>query len=62
MTTARFVSNKLAKVMGHEDTATTIQLYVRRTEDRDAIRDLLDGDVDLSQCCLFAACVELRAH
>jgi hypothetical protein len=28
--------------MGHEDIATTMQLYVRRTEDHDAIRDLLD--------------------
>jgi hypothetical protein len=37
------VPNKLAKVMGHEDIATTMQLYVRRTEDHDAIRDLLDG-------------------
>jgi hypothetical protein len=36
------VTNKLAKVMGHEDIATTMQLYVRRTEDHDAIRDLLD--------------------
>lgn len=35
------VPNKLAKVMGHEDIATTMQLYVRRTEDHDAIRDLL---------------------
>jgi len=37
------VPNKLAKVMGHEDIATTMQLYVRRTEDHDAIRDRLDG-------------------
>jgi hypothetical protein len=36
------VANKLAKVMGHEDIATTMHLYVWRTEDHDAIRDLLD--------------------
>jgi len=29
------VQRELAKVMGHEDIATTMQLYVRRTEDRE---------------------------
>ena len=29
--------------MGHEDIATTLQLYEPRTADHDAIRDLLDG-------------------
>ena len=33
------VRNKLAKVMGHEDIATTMQSYVRRTEDHDAMRN-----------------------
>jgi integrase len=35
--------HKLAKVMGHEDISTTMQLYVRRTEDHDTIRHLLGG-------------------
>lgn len=36
--------HKLAKVMGHENSTTTMQLYVRRTEDHETIRHLLDGD------------------
>ncbi|MCE5291302.1 MAG: site-specific integrase [Nocardiaceae bacterium] len=35
--------HKIAKVMGHENITTTMQLYVRRTEDHQAIRDLLGG-------------------
>lgn len=38
--------NKVAKVMGHENITTTMQLYVRRTEDHDGIRDILEGDPD----------------
>ncbi|MEV6101047.1 site-specific integrase [Nocardia sp. NPDC051981] len=37
--------NKIARVMGHENITTTLQLYVRRTYDADTIRGLLgDGD------------------
>ena len=32
--------HKIAKVMGHENIATTMQLYVRWTEDHSAIRNL----------------------
>ncbi|NQE89060.1 tyrosine-type recombinase/integrase [Nocardia terpenica] len=36
--------HKLAKVMGHEKITTTMQFYVRRQEDHDAIRGLLGDD------------------
>lgn len=36
--------NKVQKVMGHENVTTTLQLYVRKTEDHDAILDVLDDE------------------
>ncbi|MDT7723445.1 MAG: hypothetical protein QOI21_21 [Actinomycetota bacterium] len=36
--------NKLQKVMGHENVITTLQLYVRKTEDHEAILDVLNDD------------------
>lgn len=36
--------HKLAKVMGHEKITTTMQYYVRRTEDHNAIRGMLGDD------------------
>jgi len=39
--------NKVQKVMGHENVTTTLQLYVRKTEDHGAILDVLnDQDPD----------------
>jgi integrase len=38
--------NKIQKVMGHENFTTTMKLYVRKTEDHDAILDALDDDDD----------------
>ncbi|MGH3517053.1 MAG: tyrosine-type recombinase/integrase [Haloechinothrix sp.] len=38
--------NKVAKVMGHENITTTMQLYVRRTEDHGAILDVLNNTDD----------------
>jgi hypothetical protein len=32
--------------MGHESITTTMQLYVRKTEDHDAILNVLDDDED----------------
>jgi hypothetical protein len=32
--------------MGHENVTTTLQLYVRKTEDHDAILDVLGDDDD----------------
>jgi site-specific recombinase XerD len=34
--------NMVQRVMGHEHVSTTLQLYVRRTEDRDRIRQALN--------------------
>jgi integrase len=34
--------NKVQKVMGHENVTTTLQLYVRKTDDHAAILDVLD--------------------
>lgn len=36
--------NKVQRVMGHEHVSTTLQLYVRKTEDHDSIRDALDDE------------------
>lgn len=36
--------NKVQKVMGHENVTTTLQLYVRKTEDPSAILNALDDD------------------
>lgn len=36
--------NKVQKVMGHGRVTTTLQLYVRKTEDHDAILNVLDDD------------------
>jgi integrase len=36
--------NKVQRVMGHENVTTTLQLYVRRTEDPDAILGVLDDE------------------
>jgi integrase len=38
--------NKIQKVMGHESITTTMQLYVRKTEDHEAILNVLDDDDD----------------
>jgi integrase len=38
--------HKLAKVMGHEKITTTMQFYIRRQDDHDAIRNALGGDED----------------
>jgi hypothetical protein len=34
--------NKVQKVMGHENVRTTLQLYVRKTDDPDAILGVLN--------------------
>jgi integrase len=34
--------NKVQKVMGHENVRTTLQLYVRKTDDLDAILGVLN--------------------
>jgi hypothetical protein len=36
--------NKVQKVMGHENVTTTLQLYVRKTEDHGAILDVLNDE------------------
>ena len=36
--------NKVQKVMGHENVRTTLQLYVRKTDDPDAILGVLNDD------------------
>ncbi|NKQ53310.1 site-specific integrase [Amycolatopsis sp. K13G38] len=38
--------NKLQKVMGHESVTTTLKFYVRKTEDHDAILDVLNDPED----------------
>jgi integrase len=38
--------NKVQKVMGHENVTTTLQLYVRKTEDPDAILGVLNDEQD----------------
>ena len=38
--------HKIAKVMGHEKMTTTMQFYIRRQDDHDAIRGALGDDED----------------
>ncbi|WP_216892026.1 tyrosine-type recombinase/integrase [Nocardia alni] len=38
--------HRLAKIMGHENITTTMQLYVRRTDDHEAIRKSLGEQPD----------------
>ncbi|MCX4093656.1 tyrosine-type recombinase/integrase [Nocardia sp. alder85J] len=38
--------HRLAKILGHEEVTTTMQLYVRRTDDHDGIRGLLGDGAD----------------
>ena len=38
--------NKVQKVMGHENVRTTLQLYVRKTEDPEAILGVLNDEPD----------------
>ncbi|WP_199742640.1 tyrosine-type recombinase/integrase [Nocardia stercoris] len=38
--------HRVAKLMGHEHITTTMQLYVRRTDDHDSIRGLLGDDTE----------------
>jgi integrase len=39
--------NMVQRVMGHERSSTTLDLYTRRTDDHSRILQALDGDDDL---------------